>query len=264
MNRPGLAAAWIVGWIVATPAGAPREEGTKPPPAGPIDFAGVPRTIGGLPELAGPQPLYGLFLFGRSGETRVWAVLDSTDAKARAYDVLHLDLNADGDLTGEGERFAGKVESARGETSCRFTIGRFVQPGTPAEAPRVHTDFSVTWTPDRVGYRMNWDGGAVTMGAYGPDGETYGTFSARPETAPIFVPGHDHPFQFETWLSRSLRRGRDNEFRVFVGNRGSVTGAFTCVDDRFLRPDEYVIATLLYKDRTSRERSVRYELRERC
>jgi hypothetical protein len=234
---------------------------TQAAPSGPIDFATVPRTIGKLPDFQAEKPLYGLFLFGAKGETRVWAVLDKSRADAPAYDVLHLDVNANGDLTDAGERFTRK--GTVGAESV-FTIGRFVQPGTPAEAPRVHTDFSITWTSSRVSYRMNWNGGPVTMGCYGPDGESYGNFTADPKTAPILVPGHDLPFQFETWMSGDLARGRENSFKVFVGNRGSVKGAFTTVDDKFLKPDEFVIATLIYKDQTGKEKNVRYELRERC
>jgi hypothetical protein len=55
-------------------------------PSGPIDFAAVPRTIGKLPDFHAAKPLYGLFLFGAKGETRVWAVLDKTRADAPAYD----------------------------------------------------------------------------------------------------------------------------------------------------------------------------------
>ena len=234
---------------------------TQAAPSGPIDFATVPRAIGKLPELHAAKPLYGLFLFGAKGETRVWAVLDKSRADAPAYDVLHLDVDANGDLTDAGERFAPKTSSG---AESVFTIGRFAQPGTPAEAPRVHTDFSITWTPSRVSYRMHWNGGPITMGCYGPDGESYGNFTADPKTAPILVPGHDLPFQFETWLSGELARGRENSFKVFVGNRGSVKGSFTTVDDKFLKSDEFVIATLIYKDQTGKEKNVRYELRERC
>jgi len=230
-------------------------------PSGPIDFANVSRELGKLPEFKTARPLYGLFLFGPRGETRVWAVLEKSRRDTPVYDVLHLDLNANGDLTDPGERFTGK-ESDGAETV--FTIGRFVQPGTPAEAPRVHTDFSITRSPSRVSYRMRWNGGPITMGCYGPDGESYGNFTADPKTAPILVPGHDLPFQFETWMSGDLVRGRENSFKVFVGNRGSVKGAFTTVDDKFLTSDEFVIATLIYKDQTGKEKNVRYELRERC
>ena len=231
---------------------------------GPIDFATVPRELGKLPEFKTARPLYGLFLFGPRGETRVWAVLEKSRRDTPVYDVLHLDVNANGDLTDPGERFTSGAKSGEGRPETVFSIGRFVQPGTPAEAPRVHTDFSITWTPSRVSYRMHWNGGPITMGCYGPDGESYGNFTADPKTAPILVPGHDLPFQFETWLSGELARGRENSFKVFVGNRGSVRGAFTTVDDKFLKSDEFVIATLIYKDQTGKEKNVRYELRERC
>ncbi len=243
---------------------------SAPPPlaqaaaTGPIDFATVPRELGKLPEFKTARPLYGLFLFGPRGETRVWAVLEKSRRDTPVYDVLHLDVNANGDLTDPGERFTSGAKSGEGRPETVFSIGRFVQPGTPAEAPRVHTDFSITWTPSRVSYRMHWNGGPITMGCYGPDGESYGNFTADPKTAPILVPGHDLPFQFETWLSGELARGRENSFKVFVGNRGSVRGAFTTVDDKFLKSDEFVIATLIYKDQTGKEKNVRYELRERC
>ena len=232
--------------------------------AGPIDFAAVPRTIGRLPSLNSEKPLHGLFLFGPRGETRVWAVLDQSEPRAARYDVLYLDVNANGDLTEAGERFDSAAISSGEQARCEFKIGRFVQPGTPADAPRVHTDFSLSWSPNGVSYRMKWNGGPMTMGCYGPDSESYGRFSPDPKTAPMIVPGHDLPFQFETWLSSTLPRSDGFSFKVFVGNRGSVTGAFSTVDDKFLRPDEYVIATLIYKDRSGKEKNVRYELRERC
>jgi len=228
--------------------------------------------------LKAAKPLYGLFLFGPKGEMRVWAVLDKSRADGPSYDVLHLDLNANGDLTDAGECFEATRKGAGGQlqegqqegqdVQSVFEIGRFVQPGTETgsstSAPHVHTDSSITWTPSRVSYRMHWNGGPITMGAYGPDPESYGNFTDDPKTAPILVPGHDLPFQFELWMSRDLVRGTDNMFRVFVGNRGSGKGDFSTVDDKFLRPDEFVIATLLYTDRTGNQKNVRYELRERC
>jgi hypothetical protein len=257
LGTTGFAAILLA--IFTTPSIAP-----SPETGGPIDFSKVPRTIGKLPECKASKPLYGLFLFGAKGETRVWAVLDKSRPDAQAFDLLYLDLNANGDLTDEGERFQGKVTNVVDEAHSTFTIGRFVQPGTPPESPHVHTEFSITWTPNRVSYRMHWNGGPITMGCYGPDAESYGGFTTDPKTAPILVPGHDLPFQFETWCSGELERGRENTFKVFVGNRGSKKGAFSTVDDKFLMPDEFVIATLVYKDQTGKERNVRYELRGRC
>lgn len=232
--------------------------------AGPIDFAAVPRTIGRLPSLIFEKQLYGLFLFGPHGETRVWAVLDQSGQGESIYDVLHLDVNANGDLTEPGERFDAAAISVGEQVKYEFKIGRFVQPGTPADGPRIHADFTLSWSLSGIYYKMKWNGGPVTMGCYGPDSESCGRFSSDPKTAPMIVPGHELPFQFETWLSSTLKRSGGCWFKVFVGNRGSVTGAFSAVDDKFLKPDEYVIATLIYKDASGKEKSVRYELRERC
>src|SRR4029079_6305254 len=62
------------------------------------------RTIRKEPAYTAKQPLYGLAAFGPKAESRVWMVLDKSKPDAERYDVLHIELNADGDLTGAGER----------------------------------------------------------------------------------------------------------------------------------------------------------------
>lgn len=143
--------------------------------AKPIDFKKVDRTIRKLPELKSEKPLYGLFLFGVDGETRVWAVLDAS-AKG-PYDLLYLDRNADGDLTGEDERFAGR--------DGKFEIGDFKEPKTDV----VHKGFAITWTKESIRYEMKWAGGPVTMGCYGPTGDTYANFAPSPRRRPSSSPG---------------------------------------------------------------------------
>ncbi|MBC8329433.1 MAG: hypothetical protein H8E31_11875 [Planctomycetes bacterium] len=228
---------------------------------GPIDFAAVPRTLGELPDLVSDAPLYGLFLFGPRGQTRVWAVLDRSDPEARVYDTLYLDLDGDGDLREAGERFAGEPAALDSPNPrCEFLIEEFRPPGSEA----VHRDFKITWTAKRVSYRMKWRGDEVTMGGYGPDPDSYGSFGDSLGTAPILVPGHDRPFQFQPWMSQLLHRGRDNDFKVFVGNPGSGLGCFSTVDDRFLPPEEFLLATLLYTDRQGKQQRYQTKLTERC
>lgn len=218
--------------------------------AKPIDFTKVDRTIKKLPELKSEKPLYGLFLFGVDGETRVWAVLDAS-AKG-PYDLLYLDRNADGDLTGADERFTGK--------DGKFTIGDFKEPKSDV----VHKGFTVTWTPESIRYQMKWAGGPVTMGCYGPTGDVYANFAASPKEAPIFVPGTERPFEFEHWMSGTLLRGEENDFKVFIGNRGDRAGAFTCVDDKFLPKGEHVLVQLVCRDAAGKERRLTAQLAERC
>jgi hypothetical protein len=221
--------------------------------AKPIDFKKVDRTIRKLPALKAEKPLYGLFLFGVDGGTRVWAVLDKSAKGKEVYDVLYLDRDADGDLTGTDERFEG------GDVGT-FVVGDFREPGTDV----VHTAFTITWLKGYVHYRMKWAGGAVTMGPHGPTGEQRANFAPSPKEAPIYVPGMERPFEFEQWMSGTLKRGESNDFKVFLGNRGDRTGAFSCVDDKFLPAGERVLVQLVCRDTAGKEQRLTAELAERC
>jgi hypothetical protein len=128
----------------------------------------------------------------------------------------------------------------------------------------VHTDFTITWTKESIRYSMKWAGDAVTMGCYGPAADTYANFAPSPREAPVFVPGTERPFEFEHWMSGTLRRGHENPFKVFVGNRGDRRGAFTCVDDGFLPKNEFVLAELRYVDGAGKEKRWLAKLTSRC
>lgn len=223
---------------------------------GPIDFATIPRTIEKTPAFVAAQPLYGLFLFGPRGETRVWAVIDAGKPDAPDDDVLYIDLDADGDLTDANERIASSVDGERVE----FKLAEWLVPGS--QVP--HRDFVLRASDSRTSYSMLWRGEKKTMGGYGPTGEDYARFAASPKEAPIFVPGYDLPFQFETWGGEELSRSSQNDFKVFVGNRGSARGTFSCVDDKFLPASEYVVVTLRYVDAAGERQEARSELRQRC
>lgn len=210
----------------------------------PIDFAKVDRTIGKLPELKSATPRYGLFLFGKQGEKRVWAVVDG--------DVLYLDRDADGDLTEEGERIAGKDGS--------FAIGDFTDPATGA----LHQEFEIERKEEMVRYTILWRGKDETFGTFGPERSTYADLATSPAKAPIFVLGTDRPFEFEHWMSGKLERGRTTDFKVFVGHLGSTRGAFTAVRDTFLPEKEYLQAELFYTDAGGKLERTMVKLEERC
>jgi hypothetical protein len=241
----------------ARPGGAaPPASGA--PPAVPIDFAKVDRTVGKTPSLT-THARYGLFLFGTNGERRVWAILDrAADAAGARFDVLYLDRDADGDLTEPGET----IRAAAGEDggAVKFAVGDFADPATGAR----HTDFTITWAEASVRFRMQWRGEKVTFGGYGPSRDTYAKFASEPATAPVYVPGHDRPLQFEHWMSGELTRGGSTDFKVFVGNSGDRRGAFSAVDDEFLPAGEAPLAALLWTDRDGKPRETPFRLPERC
>src|SRR4029077_2321595 len=73
------------------------------------DLGSVDRRILKEPGYCAKQPLYGLYVFGPEAKTRVWAIFAKYKPDAAEYDILYFDRNADGDLTGSGERIEGKV-----------------------------------------------------------------------------------------------------------------------------------------------------------
>ncbi|MEX0642516.1 MAG: hypothetical protein WD468_07435 [Pirellulales bacterium] len=60
------------------------------------DYARIDRTIAKEPQYKSKAPRFCLLLFGREAKTRMWVVLDEN--------VLYIDRNADGDITGADER----------------------------------------------------------------------------------------------------------------------------------------------------------------
>lgn len=212
----------------------------------PIDFAKVDRTIRKLPELK--SPLYCLFLFGPDGETRVWAVLDSSAeaAKSRVRDILYLDRNADGDLTGGDERIAANPKCGM------FDIPDFREPGTDV----VHTGFGMTCSGDLVSYHIRWAGETAITGSC--------AFAASPREAPIFVPGTERPFDF-AWAGETLKRGKENDVRIRIGSRGDRDAAFSwLMDEKFLPEGERVLVQLVCKDAAGAERKLTADLKERA
>ncbi|HEX5138885.1 MAG TPA: hypothetical protein VFY93_18085 [Planctomycetota bacterium] len=218
-----------------------------------IDFTKVDRTIRKLPPLKAENPLYGLFLFGVDGKARVWAVLDKSARERKEYDVLYLDRNADGDLSGKDERFEG------GDAGV-FAIGDFREPGTEV----VHKALTIQRAKGTFFYRIQWAGKAVLSGPHGPTTEEGADLACSPAEAPVFFPGIERPFEFEHWMSGTLKRGEENDFKVFIGQRGDRRGTFTCVDDKFLPEGEKVLVQLVCRDTAGKERKLTAELAERC
>lgn len=221
--------------------------------------APAPRQPPKLPALVTAEPLYGVFVFGTNGTRPIWAVFDKSSRESTGMDVLYLDLNSDGDLTQGAERFTAKGEKSKGDTVV-FELGTIKEPGNGRE----HSSFKVTWRPTRVSASLKWLGGKPMNAGYGPETSKYGNFSKSPQTAPVYVFGHELPFQFQPWMCTTLQRGGQTDFKVFVGNLGEGQGAFCAVDDKFLPRQDYVVATVIYKDASGKERQDKFDLKSRC
>jgi hypothetical protein len=242
--RGVLGAAVVLGVSALAPAGA-----DEPP-----DLTKVDRRIAREPRYNAERPLYGLYVFGPRAATRVWAVLDSSRRDHPGYDVLYFDRDADGDLTGPGERFTAEAG--------RFKVGSFRDPATGD----VHEDLTVSRRGDgTVFLSMDWRGKEPVRGGYAEEAGPYCRFAASPAEAPVLWPGAEGPLGFQRWIfDKNYPIGGEGDARVFLGHPGVGPNTFCAVTQEFLPAEVPVLATLIYKDGEGRERRSQNELRERC
>jgi hypothetical protein len=220
------------------------------------DLSRVDRSIRKEPAYACKQPLYGLAVFGPKAEKRVWLVLDKSTPNGKDYDVLHIDRDADGDLTGPGERLARGADGA-------FRVGDYQDPATGAK----HTEFTVRPFGDgpNVMLSLRWRGQYKFGGGYPEDPEPgYLHFAPAREKAPVVWVNGDAPFRFQRWYGGKLPIGGREDFKVFLGQPGSGRSSFCAAQEHILPQGEWVRATLVYQDGMGKEQRVVCELKERC
>jgi hypothetical protein len=228
--------------------------------AGAADLTKIDRAIAKQPTYRTKSPKYGLLVFGPEAKTRVWLVLDKSAPDADRYDVLHADLNANGDLTESGERITGRPDG----TDLRFHLPDFKDPATGA----THTGFSVrvaAGADPTVMVTLQWRGGFKMGGGYPEEAEQgYLKFADDPAAAPVLWAQGDGPFRFQRWYSGKLTIGGSDDFKVFVGQRGLGTNSFWAFQVHFLPEGEGVQATLIYRDARGQEQRSVSRLNDRC
>jgi hypothetical protein len=208
------------------------------------------------PAYRSKRPLYGVAAFGPKAEKAVWLVLDQSKPDGDQYDVLYIDLNANGDLTEPGERLTLDKDG-------RFRLPTFVDPATGVK----HGEFSLraTGAEPTVMLSIQWRGQTRFGGGYPQDPEDgYLAFATRPAEAPILWVQGDAPFRFQRWYGRDLHIGKADDFKVFLGQPGHGRSAFFAAQVHFLPDKEWVRATLIYRDKQGKEQRAVCELRERC
>jgi hypothetical protein len=246
---PPRTAAWALTALALAPSAASA--------GGAPDLSKVDRAIRKEPAYVAKTPLYGLAVFGPGADKRVWMVLDKSRPDS-PYDVLHIDLNADGDLTGAGERLAAQGGA--------FTLAEFTDPATGVR----HPDLSVRLSPadsadPTVMLSMRWRGRFNFGGGYPEDpGPGYMRFAPSRAEAPVFWVNGDAPFRFQRWLGGTLPIGGEDDLKVFLGQPGVGRATFCAAKEHFLPEKEFVRATLIYRDGQGKEQRAVSELRERC
>ncbi len=220
----------------------------------------VDRRIQKEPKYIAKRPLYGLLAFGPTAEKRIWMVLDHSKPEVELYDLLYVDLNANGDLTESTERLVGQVEG----NDIRFRLPDLKDPATGA----VHTRFTarVSGAPaPTVMVSLTWRGHLKMGGGYPQDPEDgYLRFGDKPANAPVMWANGESPFRFQRWYGGKLVIGGADDFKVFVGQPGAGVNTFWAFGEHFLPESEGVKATLIYRDAEDKERRAICLLKERC
>ncbi len=220
----------------------------------------IDRHIPKEPKFVAARPLYGLLVFGPAAQKRVWMVLDHSKPNTNRYDVLYVNMNANGDLTEPTERLSGELDN----NDIRFRLPEFKDPVTGA----VHTRFAIRVSgaaAPTVMVSLTWRGRFKMGGGYPQDPDKgYMTFADKPANAPVLWADGDSPFRFQRWYSAKLPIGGEDDFKVFVGQPGVGASSFWAFQEHFLQESEGVQATLIYKDAQDKEKRVTCLLKERC
>ncbi len=144
------------------------------------DLAKVRSLLRKEPTYICKRPLYGLADFGPKADKASWLVLDKSEPNRKDYDVLFLDRNGDGDLTGPGERL-------QVGTDKRFRVDEFSDPatGVPHGALTVRVEGEDDPT---VMVSVRWRGKFRLGGGYPQDpAEGHLHFAKRPAEAPVLM-----------------------------------------------------------------------------
>lgn len=239
--------------ILSVLARLPVPEGAE------LDFDSIDRRIAVEPSYRS-EPLYALFLFGPDCDVRVWAVLDCSAPPDGVYDVLHFDLNADGDLTGPGERIVGeRRRNPEGVVYVGFDVPSFCPPGQEKE----HTALRFLWSPKRSTLRMLRSDGLTVSTSLEIDGRML-QFAPTRARAPVIVPGLGRPVLGRRFGTDPLSAGEEIDVKVCFGSPGSVPQAFSVLDYEVKGERGGVWVTLVYRDQEGARQELKTQLLQRC
>src|SRR5688572_1440818 len=194
--------------------------------ADPFDFSKVSRDLVSEPKYLG-APRYALVLFGGDDRFRMWMVLDESKPGAKQYAVLYVDLDGDGRLGEEGERYGIKDGYA---DRWVFEPGPVAIEGLDQKIDRFRVSYYWGEDDPHVFFAFRVNGKVRLQGGSRRDLK----FGESRAAAPIL---RAHPFGPLTLRLNSpeyLRSGGHGVIVLNAGIPGSLPGAFLTVDERFL------------------------------
>ena len=243
------------------------------------DLATVERSIAKEPAYQTKAPRYCLLVFGPEARFHVWLVQDG--------DLLYVDRNGDGDLTGKDER----VEIKQKEKTYRiFEVGdlrdgvlthtglrvtqmlagpEFV--GNPRELERIKGADGEpwVWTVSVAAERPADDTRALSRHikyVVNGDGLGFLVFASRPQDAPVIHLNGPWTLGLQD-IKQRLTSGHKSNLQIGVGTQGVGPGTFSFVlYPETIPPDVYPVAEITFPPKSPAGKPItdKYTLKERC
>lgn len=269
-------------------------------PALAADLTKVDRTLKKEPAYQSKSPKYGLLVFGPKAETRVWLVLDLGDPwdKDSSKNILYVDRDGDGDLTGPGERitctlqkqelFASFSPKPSVTYSPNFDVGDIVE----RDGKTRHTGLKVRADSYVQRYRPVYlEVNVAGRGEQFAGGQVL-AFANRPQDAPVIhfggpltlrlsmesgvlhVPINYDDKPDPTWYDRhpptyeerSLVRGESRMLVAQIGTPGLGRGTFAALSAGRPPADVHPVADIEFPPADPRAKPIRMSVRldSRC
>jgi hypothetical protein len=228
--------------------------------AWPADLTKIERTIAKEPVYETKTPKYCLLVFGREAKMRAWLVLDGN--------VMYVDRNGDGDLTGASKRASWAPPKDR-----VFKLGPLSLPGSKIQyvvsQVRIHdsgrVDIRVTRKGDFAHRTISWGKDTLMEMAGRNIGFRSGMnrdnieeydfqFADRPQDAPIVHV--DGPLTLKPMDTKQVfvRGDTPSRFPVMVGTPGLGKGTFTRL--LFFEGDPDGVAEIVFPHRDPASKSI--------
>ena len=225
------------------------------------DDSRLPVSIDVEPSYIADDPKFLMVVFGEQNEKAIWMALDKSTKDAKHHDTLYVDLNADGDLTDNGERFDLLDEDGKPVRSVKLPDQRispdsaFTNVAVSIRDLKNHECMiKATWNDE-----IKFGGGYPELPEKG-----YMCFGDSTGEAPVVFFNGAKPFEFQTWCPKPLLIGSGGDVRFFMGHRGKRRASFCTTLGHILGKDDYLLATLKYVDKHGVEKEKASKIHRRC
>jgi hypothetical protein len=253
------------------------------PPAWAADLTKIERSLRKEPVYQTKMPKYCLLVFGPEAKTRVWLVLDGK--------TLYVDRNANGDLTDDGEKIAGKKgldvfgedgeylfkvdeihDGLRTHKNLSLTVRKLAYFAERSEAMKKwlanvssKRGYSLKVEVELPGWKGEGAGGRIQQLVLLWDARGLLTFADKPREAPIISFGG--PWQILFLPGNRLTVGGESNLILGVGTPGLGAGTTAFLGYPGVIPETLhprVEITYPPKNPGDPPEKRLYELKERC